>query len=253
VRRRLHVLIETGHAQRFRYATSSEGSSPFYYKLTLQGLQIVHGKDAKPPTKGYLSEISVARHRHTRSLSDFLVHTFVATKKRNVTLTDFCGENSVRLAVGPEALFPDCCFRLVDPEGHPYNFLIECDNSTETVRSPKHLESWQRKVRLYERFQDMCGSRFRVLVLTTMSRKRLDHILEVALQEAQNPERLLFYSAFLPEYLSTPDAIAAPCFFDHHRSRVALVPSLPPIPLAPVHVPTVAEAASAFAPAPEFV
>jgi hypothetical protein len=226
VRRRLHVLVAVGHAQRFRYATSSQGSSPFYYKLTLAGLRLLRGKDAKAPTSGFLKEISIGRHEHTQHLADFVVHTLVAAKKRAVTITDFCGENTVRLDVGGESLFPDCCFRLVDSRGQPFNFVVELDCSTETVRSTKNLENWQRKVRLYQQFQDSRQTRFRVLVVTTKSRQRRDHILRVARDEAKNPDRLIFYSTYLPEYLAVVDAIATPCFLDHNAAPVGLVPGL---------------------------
>jgi len=230
VRRRLHVLVAMGHTQRFRYATSSEGSSPYYYKLTLAGLRLLLGKDAKPPTTGFLKEISIGHHEHTQHLADFIVHTLVAAKTRSVALTDLCGENTVRLEVGGENLFPDCCFRLVDPKGQPWNFVVELDCSTETVRSAKNLESWQRKVRLYEQFQDSRQSRFRVLVLTTKSRQRRDHILRVASEEAKNRGRLIFYGAYLPDYLAAIDPISGTCFLDHNAAPVALVPGFAAAP-----------------------
>jgi hypothetical protein len=224
VRRRLHVLVAASFVQRFRYATASEGSSPYYYKATLAGLRLLRGDDAEPPTKGYLKEISVGRHEHTHRLADFIIHTFVAAHGSRIKISDFSPENTVRLDVGDEALFPDCCFRLVDSSGAIFNFVCELDNSTESVRSASALDNWQRKVRLYEAYQDHCASRFRVLVLTTKSQDRLAHILAVAREHARNPSRQLFYGVYLPDYLAAPDALTRSCFMDHDRERVALLP-----------------------------
>ena len=51
-----------------------------------------------------------------------------------------------------------------------FNNFVELDNGTERIQSDKDTDSWQRKVRLYEQFQDQTQPhRFRVLVLTTRS------------------------------------------------------------------------------------
>ncbi len=63
-------------------------------------------------------------------------------------------ENSLRLQVGQENLFPDCAFELHTRDGQQFNFFVELDNGTERVRSDKDADSWQRKVRLYEQLQD---------------------------------------------------------------------------------------------------
>ena len=46
---------------------------------------------------------------------------------------------------------------------------------------------------------------FRVLVVTTRSRKRLDHIQAVATEHARNPQRSLFYVVHLDDYLCQGD------------------------------------------------
>lgn len=77
VRGRLARLREAGWLQRFQYASTMRGGAPDYYRLTRQGFQLLHGEDAKPPTKRAFSEIGIAKHHHTRCLSEFIVHTIV--------------------------------------------------------------------------------------------------------------------------------------------------------------------------------
>ena len=57
--------------------------------------------------------------------------------------------------------------RLVCPDGRAFAFFLELDNSTESIRSQVSLDSWQRKIRFYERYQDAKTERFRVLAITT--------------------------------------------------------------------------------------
>jgi hypothetical protein len=64
-----------------------------------------------------------------------------------------------------------------------------------------------------------------VLVLTTRSADRLQHILAVASGHARNPRRLLLYAAHLGDYLLQADPIGSPCFRDHRGMPVALVPA----------------------------
>jgi len=61
--------------------------------------------------------------------------------------------------------------------------------------------------------------------VTTRSRERLTHILESARHVVRNPRRSLFYGVYLAEYLADADAVAAPCFRDHRRKRVSLIPA----------------------------
>jgi hypothetical protein len=139
-------------------------------------------------------------------------------------MKNFSRENTLRLQVAQENLFPDCAFELHTRDGQQFNFLVELDNGTERVRSDKDADSWQRKIRLYEQLQDQTSPhRFRVLVVTTRSRDRLDHILAVATEHARNPRRSLFYAVHLDDYLGQSDAIQSPCFRDHRGGPVALI------------------------------
>ncbi len=92
-------------------------------------------------------------------------------------------------------------------------------------RRTKDADSWQRKIRLYDGLQNQSyPHRFRVLIVTTRSRDRLQHILDLAAAQASNPRRTLFYGTHLSDYLGQQDAIGAPCFRDHRGLRIGLVP-----------------------------
>ncbi len=138
-------------------------------------------------------------------------------------LAGFYRENALRLTVGSESLYPDCAFQLVTPSGFPFSFFVELDNSTEAIRSDKDRDSWERKLRLYDAFQDTTPVRFRVLVLTTRSSQRVGHVLDAAKAILANPQRGLIYGAFLDDFLAQPDALTSPCFRDHLGRRRALV------------------------------
>jgi len=219
---RLQKLRDAGWVRRWPYATASRGGSPDYYKTTLLGFHLVYGESAVPPTKRHFAEVSIANHHHTHSLAEFIVHTSVAVKRQGIAMKNFRQENSLRLQVGQQSLFPDCAFELHVQDGQKFNFLVELDNGTERVRSEKDIDSWQRKVCLYEELQDRSQPhRFRVLVLTTRCRDRMEHILAVASQHAHNPRRSLLYATHLDDYLLQADPIANPCFRDHRGRIVA--------------------------------
>ena len=231
VRGRLAMLHRAGFVQRWQYATVRRGSAPDYYKLTLAGYRLLAGEDAQPPTKRAFSEVGLAKQHHTRSLADFIVHTVVAAHARGMPLVDFARENSLKLEIGAECLFPDCAFQLRLPD-EKLNFVVELDNGTERVRSQKDADSWERKIRLYDAYQDGAGHRFRVLVVSTRSRERLDHILDAAATLQRNPRRTLFCGVHLDDYLTLEDAVGAACFLDHRGHRISLVPALQ-LPLGP--------------------
>jgi len=224
VRERVQKLTDVGWIKRHRYATTDRGALN-YYTLSPVGYRILYGDDAKPPTKRYFAPIGVARQRHTRSLADFIVHTAVAAYHAGVSFTDFYRENTVRLSVRDENFYPDCAFQLVTHDDRVYRFFIELDNRTERVHSTKDVESWQRKIRLYNRYRDQSGERFfRVLVITTGTRQRLSNILGAVSQLSQNSDRSLFYGITLDEYLAEPTPVTAPCFRDHRGRSVSLLP-----------------------------
>lgn len=225
VRGRLAALRTAGWTNRWQYATTDRGGAPDYNKLTLAGYRLLYGADAKPPSKRAFAEIGVARQHHSRALADFIVHTLVAAHSENLAVLDFARENSIRLPVGDEALFPDAAFRLRLPDQW-LNFFVELDNGTERIRSQKDVESWERKIRLYEAYQDRCHERFRVLVVTTRSRERLERILLSAADLCHNPQRSLLYGVHLEDFLMSSQAITAPCFRDHLDRAVPMAPAM---------------------------
>ncbi|MBI3468313.1 MAG: replication-relaxation family protein [Planctomycetes bacterium] len=238
VRERLQILCDGGRVRRSQYATADRGALN-YYTLLPAGYHVLHGPDAKPPTKRYFGPIGFAREPHTRALADFVVHTAVAAHDAGVRFTGFYRENAFWLPVGGEMLYPDCAFQRIAFD-REFSFFVELDNSGQRMRSSSEdAESWQRKIRLYEAFRDLCPLRFRVLVVTTRSTERLGHILELAASSARNPQRSLFYGTTLSRFLNETCAVTAPCFTDHRCRLVSLVPrlraaeTLTPVSVAP--------------------
>jgi hypothetical protein len=229
VQDRLQKLRHAGWVRRWTYATASRGGTPDYFKLTLLGFRLLHDARTQPSAKRYFSEVGLSHQHHTHSLAEFIVHSVVAAHRQGIAMKNFRRENSLRLQVGQDSLFPDCAFELHAPDGRQFNFLVELDNGTERVRSEKDIDSWQRKIRLYEELQDRnYPHRFRVLVVTTRSADRLRHILAVATEHTRNPSRSLFYAAHLDDYLQQPDPLGEPCFRDHRGTAVALISAAKP-------------------------
>lgn len=218
----MQSLCRLGLAGRDTYATAGCGA-PAYFRLARPGFQLLHGPDAAVPTKRYFRPLGIGRQHHTHALADFIVHTAVAAREAGVLLDGVYRENTVRLVCQGESLFPDAAFQLIGAHGRSLKFFVELDNSTERLES-QNGESWERKIRLYDGFQDTCDSRFRVLIVTTRSHERLDHILKLAAIRSKNSARALFYGIHLPDYLNEQDAVRLACFRDHHGTRVALVP-----------------------------
>ena len=224
VRRRLKILAERGWVRSFYYATTSRGGAPSYYRLTREGYRIAHGADAALPARTCFTELPVTRHFHTRSLADFIVHTSVAAADLGGQLQRFYPENTLRLDVAGEAVYPDCAFQLSLPGQPTFCYTVELDNSTERVYSPQDKDSWQRKIRLYEQYQNQASGRFRVLVLATRSQQRVTNILSAAASVLDNPHRSLFYGVHLPVYLTAAHPLHEPLFRDNRSMTQRLVP-----------------------------
>jgi hypothetical protein len=122
---------------------------------------------------------------------------------------------------------PDAAWRLILPSGTEFTFFLELDTGSERIRSRTEAESLERKIRLYDAYQALAGTPFRVLVATVRETERLAHILSAARSLLRQPERSLFYGVSLPTYLSEPHPLTAPCFRDHRGGQVALVRGLP--------------------------
>jgi hypothetical protein len=223
---RLQRLRLGGWIRRWPLAIARRGGgAPDYYKIAPQGLRLLYGEEARPPTKQFFAEVAVAKHFHMYSLGDFLVHTAVAAHARGFRMVDVHPENTFIADVNGERLIPDHRFDLVNESGKRYRYLIELDNSTETIYSKRHeQETWHRKIRLHEAHQDQCPDRHRVVVVTTRSRMRLKNILTLAALLAKNPQRTLFVGTYLDDYLAVDDAAGQTCLVDHQQKLVRLLP-----------------------------
>jgi len=222
IRHRLQLLALSGFVRRFRYLIAA-GTAENYYVLTLDGYRILHGPDARPRTKRSFYEVAISRQFHTRALADVVMHLLVGAHQVNSTVKNFYREGALRLPIDDEALIPDGALEL-HRGSEVFRFFLELDNHSETVRSNSELDSWERKLRLYEAHQDRCPDRFRVLLITTRSTSRRDHILDLARTVARNPARRLLYGIFLPNFLAATDALTTPHFLDHHGKAVSLLP-----------------------------
>ncbi len=229
VRARLHKLAG-GPVRQARYGgLAGRVGSPSYYFLNPLGFRMLHGRDIRPHSKHAFNEIGVGRQQHTFAIADFVVQTLRAAHHFQIPVQDFYRENSLKLQIGRERLFPDCSFTL-ESAGIPFRFMVEIDCGTEPIHSERSVHAWQRKVELYESFADQSEDRFRVLLLSTKNHHRLDAILKLAANKAKNPRRRLFLAAPLDDYLSRQLPLFERSFRDHQGEPTALLPT-PAMPL----------------------
>lgn len=227
VQERLQRLAAAGRVRQWRYATAGQGALS-YYTLTPLGCRLLHGHDARPSGRGIFAPIGVARQRHAQALADAIVHLIVGAKRSGVSIENFGRENTVRLSVGDESLYPDSAFEIhLDPELQ-FKFFVEVDNRTETVWPGSTPDSWGRKVQFYERYQDCHPDRFRVLAITTGGPIRLQNMLQCAAEIAREPRRSLVYGISLRELMQTDEPYSDAVFLNHRGKRVCLLPPRPP-------------------------
>jgi len=243
---RLLDLTRAGLLRRFRYATT-EGMGQFCYTLSPEGFRVLHGEDAPLPSPGLFRPVALARQHHTKMLADFTVQTTVAAHQAGVELGDFRRENTLRLTLGDDCLYPDCAFTLETPDRPAFRFYVELDNSTEPLASPRAQDSWQKKLAFYEALQDQRPARFRVLALVTKSPHRVRNLLALAGTQAKNPQRALVLATYLPYFLEHPAPLFAALFTDHRGQHASLLPSTDTLPAAsrPTITPTLAQPATA--------
>jgi len=226
IRERLQRLDEAGLVRTWRYATTVPCQPTNYYTLSPEGYRLLHGPDARPPSKRHFAEVAISRHHHTQALADFLVHTWVAAPLAQVRIDCVHREGTLRLATGKESLLPDAAFELVDSDSRRLRFFVEIDCQSERILSRTPGDSIERKIRLYNRLQDALQDRFRVLfVVASGSRTRSEHILDAAAKLATNSARTLVCAVTLPTFLSRSHALTAPLFLDHQRNLQSLVPT----------------------------
>lgn len=222
VQERLQALCAAGRVRQWRYATAGQGALS-YYTLTPLGYRLLHGHDAMPSGRGLFGPVGVARQSHTQALAEVTVQLFLATHRTGIPVTRFRRENAQRLTVGDESLYPDGTFDLLPSPETCFSYFLELDNRTESIYSASTLDTWQRKVQFYERYQDAEHDRFRLLGITTGGPERLKHMLECAAELAHNPRRSLVYGTTLVDFLRADDPLWKPIFRNHHGRSVALL------------------------------
>ena len=237
VRERLARLSAAGRVRRWTYATAGRGALG-YYVLARLGHHLLHGHDVVPP-KRIGGPVALARQPHTQALADFIVQTTVLAHQSSTSLADFYAENTLCLRLDKECLYPDSAFRLRTADGQDFSFFVELDNGTQPIHPPKDVESWQRKLRFYQRFQDEARERFRVLLVSTRSSQRLEHLLSTAAALAKVPERSLCYGVTLAAYLTARNPLVEACFRNHRGEPVALLPRATASPPQPSPTPSV--------------
>ena len=229
-RRRLRQLAEAGYIRAFPYALASSGRSPNYFRLTRTGWQTLHGIDVELPRRRQFEAIADAHHHHTLALSDVIVHLSVTAHRAGVELREFWRENSLQIPSSDLTLRPDCAFQLRRADGRPFHFVVELDCSTERLRTPRNVESIERKIRGYDRhqgaFDALDPQRYLVLFITTRSRDRLDHILELAKDVMENPDRTVFIGATLRDFLNS-DPFRDSVLKNHRGLQRMIIPSEP--------------------------
>lgn len=227
VQERLKRLATAGRVRQWRYATAGQGALS-YYTLSPLGCRLLHGHDMAPPRRGLFAPIGVARQAHAQALAETIVHLVVGARRARVAIDNFRRENTVRLSAGAESLYPDAAFEIVLGGDSRFTFFVEVDNRTETVWPGSALDSWGRKVQIYEKYQDAQVERFRVLAITTGGALRLQNMLRCAAEMARNPRRSLVYGIGLRDLLQVDDPFNAACFQNHQERAVSLVPTPPP-------------------------
>lgn len=221
-RERLSDLARAGLVCRWPVA-SEAGSGRTWYTLDNGAMPLLFGDERRRvrPRR----PLSLARARHTYHLSEFIVHTLISTHQNGGLITGFSPEGSVRLTIGEETVIPDSSF-ILEIGGRTLHYFIEMDEATERLKSDRSEENWQRKIRLYEAFQDLSKEkRFRLLVATTGGPLRVKNILDLAKSQARNPERTLVLAATLPSFLESRNPLTDAVFADHKGQPASVVPA----------------------------
>ena len=216
LQKRLSALNAAGFIRSFSSVTLMD-HPPRYHKLTRDGWRLVRG-EAPPPTKRFFLEAKPLTQLHQRYLIDFVVHTDLAAYREGAQLCNYEPDNSVRITFPTGSLVPDASFDIVTTDGKTLHYFVELDNSTERLRTTADVESWVRKIHLYDALRDRSAEPFRVLVVTTKSVERLENILDVAHEQVRNKARPLFAGVFLGDYEQELEPLTIPMFRMQHRT-----------------------------------
>jgi len=235
--RRLRDLIQAGWVFRSPLAIASQVAARDYYQLTLDGYRLWRG-DPKlpPPTKRFFTPTADALHQHLFAKAQFLTHLTVVAYARGFRIENDKPENTFEIRVGEQSIRPDHYLELVGPYGRRFRRFFEFDRSTESQVSGSRLQNtWRQKNLVYDAYQNQLGrlARFRVVPVTTESRRRLENILQCFTEQSSNPNRQLYVGVYLEDFLAEDDALCHPIFANQRRLHVPLIPtsaiSLPPL------------------------
>lgn len=254
LRERLQALSDAGFVR--SWTTAKSGGYQNYYKLATAGFLSIHSQEAALPPRAYFSEVSPSLTAHTFRLAEVIVETVRACAARRVTVVRFFRENELTFRVGESSVQPDGFF-VLDAAGMRFNIALELDNSTESNDS-NAVTSIRNKLTAYHAYQEQvlerwlrdgkrtARPRFRVVFLTP-SVTRAYHILSLAAEIAQTPQRRLVYAAAFDTFVAHPDPLFHPLFLDHLGHWQALVNLHPTAPFQQAPVRLTRQVASPFA------
>lgn len=253
VRERLQALAEHGFVRSFPIAQIAGGPLN-WYKLTPAGWRMLSGTDSALPHRSFFEAIPPSRFEHVRIVAETIVHVTVAAHRLRTHITSFHGDGQLVLETNVHRLVPDCHIQLQRDE-RLFNFLVEIDNSTETLTTER-INSIRSKLEGYEWYQDSVwngwkqqgrpGPRpyFRVVFLTRSS-ERSNNILWLARNVAKNRDRHLVYAGTQDGFLASDAPLLEPLFNEHDGQWQCLLQMQPtsrftltPVRLRPVNVST---------------
>ena len=99
------------------------GSTELLHALAARISAFCTATTAVPPTKRAFGPVASPSSTTRRCLADFVVQTPRPPTASGVDFTGFYRENTLRLQVGEECLYPDNAFQLVEPDGSDYRIL----------------------------------------------------------------------------------------------------------------------------------
>jgi hypothetical protein len=222
LRERMQEHTAAGWLHTFTYATPTAGQLN-YYRLSQDGFRLLHGPGGPLPKRSAFREVSPALQRHTRHLADVIVQTNVHAHRLGIQILSQLGENKLPLTLGDRTQKPDYSFRLVTRDD-VFTFYDEMDESTEPIMSTKQRESLEAKIRFHEDYQNATGERYRVRVFFAKVSARMAQFVNLARKHSTR-QRVIFYVAFLEDYLKHGSSFTSPMFLDHYSRLQSLVPA----------------------------
>ncbi|MEM7474701.1 MAG: replication-relaxation family protein [Planctomycetota bacterium] len=216
-RRRLQRLAEERMIRRFYFAFPRSGRNPAYWRLTRRSYHLIGSLTGELPLpkRSLFAAIGVSLHFHAYSVSQAVVKILIDAQRNGIEIEDLKVETAIDLG-GEEQLVPDATVELCCSERRLYRFHLEIDTASERVATRQRLpSSIQKKLESYERYRRIAREPFRVLFLTTSSKRRAINILQFAATLTGNFSARTIYATYLPEVLACPDAVTADVFLNH--------------------------------------